>query len=769
MQNASHPTIFSRKPPTLFSSLPIRPRGRDAASCDINACMRSVLTLTALVALCALRLMSEPVHLLCNHLANPIGLDSPKPRLSWQSDNIERNWKQSAYRILIASSEKTIGEQTGDVWDSGKVKSAQSLGIIYGGPKLVARGRYFWTVQVWDSADKASKPSPSAWWEMGLLSSSDWQAKWITRANPDEGADRAAMKWLALPQGIQNLPAKTSGTIKKTFQLKSVPRSAALFTIGRGDFIASVNGHEVANKADWNDFDRKDVTKELIAGQNTIELRLTSHTPSPYEPPANFHPTVVAALLKLRAADGSLTRIGSDSTWGRVAGDLTDESLTVPGPLPQPAALFRQRFKVDDTVNSATLYVTALGSYRTTINGQMPDGSLLTPGFTDYRKHLAYQTYDVTRLIRHGENAIGLMLGDGWYSSPLTWNGNRFYAPPNRAMAQLELHYANGKNTTAVMTDDNWRTAESPVEFSQIYAGEDYDARNEKSGWDQVKFQDADWAKASIGEAPTAKLIGLLAEPVHVNSDLKPVSVKAGPAGTFVYDFGQNMVGWAQLKVRGAAGTRVRMRFAEILSPDGSIYRENLRNADATDTYTLKGKGDETYSPSFTFHGFRYVELTGYPDVPTLDSLTGKVVGSLEEPFSGRLETSSELVNKMWKIGLWVSAATSSAFLPTVRNAMSAWVGWVMRASSGGPAVTTLISRLLPASSCSTLWMRRMTKAILPMYRPTYFMQTAKAERVRRAGAMPVSFCLILHGCNMAIPVSLMTTGMPCSVSCSTF
>lgn len=628
--------------------------------------MQSSYLLALVLAMGGAQFMAgETVHLLCNHLTNPLGIDDPKPRLSWQTEASERNWHQSAYQILVSTSEKSLIKGNGDAWDSGKVKSGQSLGIAYAGRPLQSRTRYYWTVKVWDAADHESASVSPAWWEMGLLSTTDWQGKWITRVNPEEAPDRAALQWLSMP-GLpaQSVPAHTKGVFRKTFKLQAAPISAVLFVIARGDFIVTVNGHEVANKSRWEDFDRKDITSELVSGDNTIEIQLTAPEANPWGPVAKYHPTTVAALLKLTDMKGSLSRMGTDATWesriagteawsaAGVAGDLTTESLIVPGPLPQPASLFRREFKAEKKVASARLYITALGSYRVSINSQAPDSSLLTPDFTDYRKHLGYQSYDVTRLVKHGANAIGITLGDGWYSSPLTWTATHLYPPPNRVSAQLELHYTNG-TTATIATDSDWHTAASPITFSQIYAGEDYDARNQQANWDQSKFNERGWASATVGEPPTAKLIGLMTAPTHMNSELKPVTVKPSATGDFVFDFGQNMVGWAQLKVKGPSGTRVRLRFAEILNPDGTIYRQNLRNADATDTYTLKGGGDESYEPSFTFHGFRYVEVSGFPGTPTLDTLTGRVVGSLEEPYTGRLKTSSDLVNNMWKIGLW--------------------------------------------------------------------------------------------------------------------
>ena len=416
--------------------------------------------------------MGAPVQLLCNHLLNPLGIDSLKPRLSWQSDSTERNWHQSAYQILVATSEKILQRGRGDVWNSGKVTASQSVGIPYAGKPLQSRSRYFWTVRVWDARGRQSAFAATVWWEMGLLNPTDWQAKWITRVSPEESSDRANMQWLGLPeQGTQNVPAHTSGVFRKTFNLTALPKSAALFVIARGDFVASVNGHEIASKTDWGDFDRKDVTSELVAGDNLIELRLTSHEVSPWAPPAKYHPTVIAALLKLTNADGSFSRFGTDNSWqAHAANNAAWEGATIAGNFateksysrtaPQPAALFRRDFNADKDVESARLYITALGSYRVSLNGQAPDRDLLTPDFTDYRKHLAYQSYDVTRLLKPGANALGITLGDGWYASPLTWTATHLYPPPNRVIAQLEIHYRNGSSMT-VGTDPDWQTAAS--------------------------------------------------------------------------------------------------------------------------------------------------------------------------------------------------------------------------------------------------------------------------------------------------------------------
>ena len=332
--------------------------------------------------------------------------------------------------------------------------------------------------------------------------------------------------------------------------------------------------------------------------------------------------------------------------------DLTDERLGDPGALPEPAAYLRRTLAISKDVRSARLYLTALGSYRVFLNGSRVGADVLTPDFTDYRKRVLYQTYDVTGLLANGKNVISVLLGDGWYGSPLTWVGMHFFPPPDRFLAQLELAYADGSRET-VATDGGWKAAASPIIRSEIYAGELYDARLEQAGWETVSFDDSRWNPAVTADVPSIAVSSQITAPARVIATLNPKEVTPLANGTYIFDMGQNMVGWATLKVKGTAGTVIRLRFAEILNPDGTIYTANLRNADAADTYILRGGDEEVFAPHFTFHGFRYIEVTGYPGTPTLDAIKGDVVSSVSGEPVAKLATSSELVNRMWSIGIW--------------------------------------------------------------------------------------------------------------------
>jgi alpha-L-rhamnosidase len=626
-----------------------------------------LLSVLIAIVILASAASATPVHLRCEYLENPLGIDAASPHLSWQSDNTERNWKQAAYEVLVASSDGGLRAAKADVWDSGKVDSGGSVGIAYHGPALESRKRYFWKVRVWDAAGQVSESAEAAWWEMGLLHTADWKAKWIRWKNPEQDADRQGIRWIwvAGEDALAVVP-KTAATFRLPVDLSERAKNAVLLLATRGDFVAKVNGHEVDAKERWGSFDRRDISDELVVGKNSIEITVTAPEAPERGPNAGAKTTTaaLAALVKITRSNGSIVRFPTNQEWkvslektsqwqsAQVVGELTDKRLGDPGQLPQPAAYLRRTLPLSKHLQSARLYVTALGSYRVFLNGSQVGGDVLTPDFTDYRKRVLYQVYDVTHSLVNGNNVVSALLGDGWYGSGLTWVGMHFFPPPDRLLAQLELAYADGSHDT-VVTDESWKAAASPILRSDIYAGEVYDARLEQSGWEKPGFDDSKWKSAGVADAPAIAVSSQITAPDRVIALLHPKSVTPVANGAYIFDMGQNMVGWTTLKVKGAAGTRVRLRFAEILNPDGTIYTANLRNADATDVYILRGGDQETFTPHFTFHGFRYVEVTGYPGTPPRDAIEGDVVSSVSGDPVAKLATSNNLVNQMWSIGIW--------------------------------------------------------------------------------------------------------------------
>ena len=318
-----------------------------------------------------------------------------------------------------------------------------------------------------------------------------------------------------------------------------------------------------------------------------------------------------------------------------------------------PSPMLRRGFSLgSQRIASARLYVTSLGLNEVEINGRRVGDTYLRPGWTAYNSRLQYDTYDVTALVRSGANVIGATLGDGWFRGRLGWDGRRnLYGSRLALRAQLVVRYANGTSQT-VATDSTWKASTGPILVSDIYDGETYDARLEKTGWSSPSYNDASWRGVRNMEGVNAVLVAPVGPPVRRMHEIAPVKVIRTPAGETVVDFGQNMVGWIRLKGRGPAGTVIRLRHAESLDKAGNFYVANLRAARQTVTYIMKGGGVETFEPHFTFQGFRYVAVEGYPGTPDSTSLTGIVAYSDMTP-TGTFESSNALVNRLQQNIVW--------------------------------------------------------------------------------------------------------------------
>lgn len=318
----------------------------------------------------------------------------------------------------------------------------------------------------------------------------------------------------------------------------------------------------------------------------------------------------------------------------------------------QPQPLLRREFTLDGAIKSARAYVTSLGLYELHLNGQRVGDGVLTPGWTAYDKRLQYQTYDVTGLLRDGENAVAALLGDGWYRGWLGFEGNR-NTWGDRLALLLQLHVTYEDGRTALITSDGaWRAALGPIRMSDIYNGETYDASLELPGWDAAGYDDRTWHGVRKLDHDKKTLVAQNGPLVVRHEELKPIQIIHTPAGETVFDFGQNMVGRVRLRVQGPSGATITLRHAEVLDQQGNFYTENLRRARQTVQYTLKGDGVEIYEPHFTFMGFRYVAVEGWPGEPTLDSLTGVVVHS-DIPPTGEFECSNPLINQLQHNIVW--------------------------------------------------------------------------------------------------------------------
>jgi alpha-L-rhamnosidase len=487
-----------------------------------------------------------PTFLRCEYRVDPEGVDrGSRMRLTWLVESAERGAKQTAYRVLVASTPEILARDRGDLWDSGKRESSDTVNVHYRGKPQPGGSRYWWKVRVWDRAGKASAWSAPAHWSTGL-DGEQWKAQWISFRDPS--------------------PLHRSRT----------------------------------------------------------ELHL---------PPARY---------------------------------------------------YRKAFEANQPVRRATLYGSALGIFDAYLNGRRVSDAMFSPGWSDYRRRAYYRTWDVTPLVAGGANVLGAEVAEGWYSGYVGYAllvgygpfkaGRALYGKTPALWLQLHIEFADGSSRT-VVTDPTWKLAESPHREADMLMGESYDARREMPGWSSPGFDDTRWEKAiaateigsikaifsdkggdremEFGFVRPPSLQGHPGPPVRPIEEMRPKRILKPSPGAWVFDFGQNFSGVVRVRAKGPAGTRIRIRHAEMTYPDGRLMTENLRKARATDFFTLRGDAaGETFTPRFTYHGFQYAELTGYPGEPGLDDVTGVVVHS-DTPLTSRFESSDPMANQLFRNIVW--------------------------------------------------------------------------------------------------------------------
>jgi alpha-L-rhamnosidase len=646
-------------------------------------------------------------------LSNPIVLtENQKPRLSWTIESTsnppQRGIYQSAYRIIVASSLENLKRDIGDLWDTGKVNSGESTHIEYIGKPLKSGQDCFWKVMVWDQDGNPSQFSEPARWTIGLLKPSDWKAKWITYdfsggAKDEMGklieklSDLKDCNWVLTSDGSIGNQAPGNIYFRKTIEIpqnQKIVKAQFVLTADDG-FTLYVNEKEAGQGTSWKNLYAIDVTQLLKAGKNVIGIRVNNAgtTPSPAG--------LIGKLVIIPDSDKPVV-IPIDTTWkairqrneGNWRGLNYDDSAWQPakaiakfGEKPwgevkfvtqqfYPAPFFRKSFTVTKPVKRAIAFVSALGLYEFHFNGKVVSNDVFGPGWTDYSKRVHYFAYDLTKRINKGENVIGAIVGDGWYAGYLAFTGRRhYYGQFPHLITQLHIEYADGTEDV-IATDGSWKCTTGPIVENDLLMGCVYDARLELDGWDSPKFDDSKWKTALVDSGVQANLEAHPGHPIRRMKELKAIKLTEPKPGVYVFDLGQNMVGWVRLYAKGEPGQKVVVRHAEMLNPDGTIYTANLRSAKATDTYYLEGKTRRAYEPYFTFHGFRYVEVTGLDYKPSTEDVVGIVVYSgLQQ--TGHFECSEPLVNRLHLNTIWGQAG-NFLDVPTdcpQRDERAGWTG----------------------------------------------------------------------------------------------
>jgi alpha-L-rhamnosidase len=458
-------------------------------------------------------------NLRCEYLSNPLGLDVARPRLSWAMESATRGQKQTAYRILVASEFENLAKDKGNLWDSGKVASDESIHIEYVGKPLTSGLEVFWKVRVWDRDGRESAWSQPAMWSMGLMKPADWKGKWI--------------------------------------------------------------------------------------------------------------------------------------------GSPTDREYAAKNKKYEPAPMFRKAFRIEKPVRRATAYICGLGYYELRLNGKKVGDSVLDPAFTRYDRRALYVTHDVTSQLARGTNALGVILGNGWfnYTVDAAWYFDEaaWRAWP-KMLLQLEIEFTD-KTTQTIVSDGTWKFATSPIVSNALLNGETYDARMEKPGWDTARCDDKNWITAKVVEPPQGILSAQMTQPIRATQELKTVKLTQPKPGVFVFDIGQNIAGVAQLSVRGPAGKTVTLLYGEQLNSDGTVDQKKIKEHTydgefQVDRYILKGGGTEVWQPRFVYSGFRYVQVTGFPGKPAPANLRALAVHTDLES-TGSFECSNAVLNDIQRCTRW--------------------------------------------------------------------------------------------------------------------
>ncbi|MDD4922661.1 MAG: family 78 glycoside hydrolase catalytic domain [Bacteroidales bacterium] len=482
--------------------------------------IKHTLIAAVLFASAALPAMGITVKLRCEHLENPIGIDTPSPRLSWQNSDSENGSAQTAYQLIVDKDSATVVNGVGRIWNSGKIVSDHIL-VSYKGSKLSPFTKYYWKLIQWNQNGQASQPASVASFETGMMGMANWQGEWISDGKPID------------------------------------------------------------------------------------------YKPAPY---------------------------------------------------------FRKTLPVNKKIRAARAYVAVAGLYELYVNGRKIGDRFLDPMFTRFDRRTFYTTYDITKDLLQGKNAIGLLLGNGWYNlqSKAVWAFDKapWRSRPKFCM-DVRIEYTDGSRDI-ISTDKSWKTHDSPLTFNSIYTGEHYDARLEMPDWCKAGFDDSKWQESARAGAPSKNIVSQQLQPIRVVEELRPVSVTKLDPTTYVYTFPKNMAGITRLKVKGPAGTTLELKHGEKLYDNGHVdiksisehARPEATDPDPmqTDVYTLKGAGEETFAPYFNYKGFQYVEVrTSAPLEMDEKNLTALVVHS-DVDFIGEISTSNNLVNKIFK-------ATNNSYL----------------------------------------------------------------------------------------------------------
>lgn len=635
------------------------------------------------------------------HLENPIGIDEEMPVFSWQMKGDAQGLCQSAYRIVVSDSDENLKKEN-YLWDSGKTASSLSVGIPYDGPSLSPKTRYYWQVTVWNQEDKTCTSAEEAFFETGLMGHGMQKAKWISAPSPETDNSYDDQEYTYSIHYDMELSNTSAGFIfgakggrygdMYLCRIKQTEEAACfeLIKMSGGGFSDGAGGE---NERDISSCLLENPTffsVDLFVDHETLSVSINSMPIGTF--PIESTPVGAVGYYKSRSASYAYldNLLVLDANGGEVYRDDFENDDTIFTPYyavteegrlkigsgllltkyyEQPAPIFYREFTVQDKeIAAARIYMTALGSYQLSLNGQSVSEDYFAPGKFVYNQELTYMTYDVTSLISSGENnRFCATLLHGWYDRavgyPEIWNP---WGETNALLGMLEIRYLDGSVDT-IVTDENFLCyTDGPVRMDDIYQGEYYDAAKKPGIPDSLSSPGNGWQAATTDAVDAAysslPMRGSACEPIRCVTELTPVSVTEPVENVFVYDFGQNFAGTCRIKVTGEAGQVLTLRYGEALNAEnmincddapGTIWTENLLTAEATDYYVLNGDSSgETFEPEFTYHGFRYLQITGLKEALPIEDVCGIVLSS-DLTQTGSFTCSDELLNQFYENTKW--------------------------------------------------------------------------------------------------------------------
>ncbi len=626
----------------------------------------------------------------------------------------ERAQTETGWQIQAASSAALLASNQPDLWDSGKVLSTQPFNVPYAGKALTSTATVYWQVRVWDVTNQVSTWSPVATWTMGLLHPADWQGSWLAAPAASTSLVLNALNWIWYPEGnpTQSAPVGTR-YFRKVISVRAdaLLTNATLLVTADNSYAAYLNGTPVGQGQDYTvALLSANLSAALQPGSNVLAIAASNGGTS-------GNPAGLIGELVLAYADGTTTTIPTDGTWksattlasGWTAAGFDDSGWSSAlvlgsfgispwgtGVTVQTAVtglpVFCRQFPVNSGLARAVVYICGLGEYELSANGVKVGNALMSPGWTKYDHTCLYDTLDLTSYLTNGNNAVGVVLGNGMYNVPATTNYTKFtgsFGPP-KVIAQIHLFYTNG-TSQILASDSQWLAIPGPITFSSVYGGESYDARRLPPGWDQAGFSQAGWLPPTVTTGPGGTLLGQshAAPPIVASQMLNPVAVRTISSSTSVYDLGQNAALIPLLTAHGPAGSVLQITPAELTNADGTVNRDSVGGGTAAWQYTLAGTGTETWRPRFFYHGARYLQVVaqaapGSGQLPMVDALAGVAIQSAATN-AGDFACSNDLLNRTRTLIRWAQRNNLISILTDCPHRER--LGWLEQYNLHGPSL----------------------------------------------------------------------------------